>query len=60
MNTKISVVIEKNKIGGACSAYGDRRGVYRYLVGKYEGKRPLGRPRLRWEDNIQMDLQEVG
>jgi hypothetical protein len=34
--------------------------VYRVLVGKPEGKRPLGRPRLRWEDNIRMDLQEVG
>ena len=38
---------------------GERRGVYRGLVGKPEGKRPLGRPRLRWEDNIKMDLQEV-
>jgi len=37
-----------------------RRGVYRVLVGKDEGKRPLGRPRRRWEDNIKMDLQEVG
>ena len=47
-------------MGGACSAYGERRGVYRVLVGKPEGKRPLGRPRRRWEDNIKMDLQEVG
>jgi len=39
---------------------GEKRGVYRVLVGKPEGKRPYGRPRLRWEDNIQMDLQEVG
>ena len=39
---------------------GDRRGVYRVLVGKPEGKRPLGRPRSRWEDNIKVDLQEVG
>jgi len=39
---------------------GERRGVYRVLVGKLEGKRPLGRPRRRWEDNIKMDLQEVG
>jgi len=38
---------------------GERRGVYRVLVGKPEGKRPLGRPRLRWEDNIKLDLQEV-
>ena len=39
---------------------GKRRGMYRVLVGKPEGKRPLGRPRCRWEDNIKMDLQEVG
>ena len=39
---------------------GERRGVYRVLVGKPEGKRSLGRPRRRWEDNIKMDLQEVG
>jgi hypothetical protein len=39
---------------------GEGRGVYRILVGKPEGKRPLGRPRLRWEHNIRMDLQEVG
>jgi hypothetical protein len=38
----------------------ERRGVYRVLVGKSEGKRPLGRPRSRWEDNIKMDLQELG
>jgi len=37
-----------------------RRGAYWILVGKPEGKRPLGRPRCRWEDNIKMDLQEVG
>ena len=36
------------------------RGVHKVLVGKREGKRPLGRPRRRWEDNIKMDLQEVG
>jgi hypothetical protein len=40
-------------------AGGEERGVYRVLVGKLEGKRPLGRPRSRWEDNIKMDLQEV-
>ena len=37
-----------------------RRGVYRVLVGKPEGKRPFRRPRRRWEDNIKIDLQEVG
>jgi len=39
---------------------GEERGVYRVLVGKLEGKKPLGRPRRRWVDNIRMDLQEVG
>jgi len=39
---------------------GERRGGYRVLVGKPEGKKPLGRPRRRWEDNIKMGLQEVG
>jgi hypothetical protein len=39
---------------------GTGRGVYRILVGKLGGKRPLGRPSRRWEDNIKMDLQEVG
>ena len=39
---------------------GDRRGVYRVLVGKPERKRPLWRPMRRWEDNIKIDLQEVG
>jgi hypothetical protein len=39
---------------------GERRGTYRALVGKPEGRRPLGRSRHRWEDNIKMDLREVG
>ena len=39
---------------------GDRRDVYRVSMGKPKGRRPLGRPRRRWEDNIKMDLQEVG
>jgi len=39
---------------------GDRRGVFKVLVGKHEGKKPFRRPRCRWEDNIKMDLQEVG
>jgi hypothetical protein len=47
-------------MGGACSAYGEDRDVHRVLVGKPEGKRPLGRSRHRREDNIKMDLQEVG
>ena len=47
-------------MGGAYGAYGEGRGVHRVLVGKTEGKRPVGRPRCGWEDNIKMDLQEVG
>jgi hypothetical protein len=39
---------------------GEERGVHRVLVGKPEGKRPLGKPRCRWEDNIKIELQEVG
>jgi hypothetical protein len=45
---------------GHVARMGEERGVYRILVGKPEGKRPLERPRRRWEDNIKMDLQEVG
>jgi hypothetical protein len=45
---------------GYAARMGERRGIYRVLVGKPEGKRPLGRPRNRWEDNIKMDHQEVG
>jgi hypothetical protein len=45
---------------GHATRMGEGRGVYRVLVGKPEGKRPLGRPRGRWEDNIKFDLQKVG
>ena len=45
---------------GHVARMGEDRGVHRVLVGKPEGKRPLGRPRRRWEENIKMDLQEVG
>jgi len=45
---------------GHVARMGERRGVCRVLMWKPEGKRPLGRPRRRWEDNIKMDLQEVG
>jgi hypothetical protein len=47
-------------MGGACSTYGEKRGAYRILVGRPEGRRPLERPRLRWEDNIKMVLEDVG
>jgi hypothetical protein len=45
-------------VGWTCGTHG--RGVYRVLVGRPEGRRPLGRPRRRWEDNIKMDLREIG
>ena len=45
---------------GHVARMGEERGVYKFLVGKQEGRRPLGRPRLRWVDNIRLDLQEVG
>jgi hypothetical protein len=45
-------------MGGACGAHGG--GAYSILVGKPEGRRPLGRSRRRWEDNIKMDLREIG
>jgi len=45
---------------GNVACVGERRGVYRVLVGRPEGRRQLGRSRLRWEDDIKMDLQEVG
>ena len=45
---------------GHVARMAEDRGVHRVLVGKHEGKRSLGRPRRRWEDNIKMDLQEVG
>ena len=48
------------KWAGHVARVGERRGVSKDLVGKPEGKRPLGRPRSRWEDNIKMDIQEVG
>jgi hypothetical protein len=47
-------------MGGVCSTNGQKRNAYRISLGKPEGKRPLGRPRRRWEDNIRMDLKEIG
>jgi hypothetical protein len=46
-------------MGRACSTNGEKRNAYRILVGKPEGKKPLGRPRCRWVDNIKMDLREI-
>jgi len=55
-------VIESRRMRwmGHVAGMGERRGVYGVLVGKPEGKRPLGRPRRSWKDNIKMALQEVG
>ena len=55
------VVKSKRMIwAGHVARMGEGRGVHRVLVGKPEGKKPLGRPRRRWEDNIKVDLQQVG
>jgi len=55
-------VIKRRRMtwAGHVARMGERRGVYRVLVGKSEGMKPLGRPRRRWEDNIKIDLQEIG
>jgi hypothetical protein len=47
-------------VGGTCGTHGDRRSVYRVLVGRPEVKRTLGGSRRRWEDNIKLDLKEIG
>jgi len=47
-------------MSGACSTYDESRGRYRVLVRKRQGKRPLGRPSRRWEDNVKIDIQEKG
>jgi hypothetical protein len=52
--------IKKNEVGVACSTLGEGRDAYRILVERPEGRRLLGRPRRRREDNIKMDLQKVG
>jgi len=52
--------MDENDMGGALTRMGEMRDIYRELVGKPEGRRPLGRPRRRWEDNIKMDFQGVG
>jgi hypothetical protein len=54
------VRLEMIEMSGACSAYGSEERRVQGLMRKPEGKRPLGKPRRRWEDNIKMDLQEVG
>jgi hypothetical protein len=52
--------VKDDEMGRACSTNGENRNAYRILVEKPEGKRPLGRPRRRWVDNIKTDLREIG
>jgi len=54
------IKLRRMRLAGHVACMGEERGVYRVLVGKPEGKRPLGRPRRRWVDNIRIDLQDVG
>jgi len=56
----VRVIKSRMRWAGHVARMGERRGVYRVLVGKPEGMRPLGRTRRRWKDNIKMDVQEVG
>jgi hypothetical protein len=51
--------VKEDEMGRACSTIGGKRNAYRILVGKPEGKKPLGRPRRKWVDNIKMDLREI-
>jgi hypothetical protein len=51
--------MNKNDVGRACSTHGDMSNIYNILVGESTGKRLLGRPRRRWEDNIKADLGEI-
>jgi len=59
-NTVRVIKSRRMRWAGHVACMGEERGVYRVLVGKPEGKTPLGRPRRRWVDNIRMDLQQVG
>jgi hypothetical protein len=51
---------QENEVGGTCSTHRRGEKLYKVLVGNPEGKRPLGRPRRRWEDGIRIDLREIG
>jgi hypothetical protein len=59
----VSIIVNnqvEDEMGRACSTNGEKNNVYRILVGKLEGKRPLGGPRRRWVDNIKIDVREIG
>jgi hypothetical protein len=51
--------VTEDKLGRACNTHGEKGNAYRVFVGKPEGKRPLERPRRKWEDNIKTDLKEI-
>jgi hypothetical protein len=52
--------VKEDEMGRVCSLHREKRSKYRVLVRKTEGKRPIGRPTCKWEDDIKMDLKEVG
>jgi hypothetical protein len=54
------IKVKRMRLAGHVARMGEVRGAYDILVGRSEGRRPLGRPRHRWEDNIKMDLREIG
>jgi hypothetical protein len=56
----VRVIKSRMRWAGLVARMGEGKGAYRVLVGRPDGKRPLGRPRRRWEDNIKMDLGEIG
>jgi hypothetical protein len=59
-NIVMMIKWRRMRLAGHVARMGEGRGVYRVLVGRPECKRPLGKPRLRWEDNIKIDLREIG
>jgi len=59
-NIVLVIKSRRMRLAGHVACMGEERGVYRVLLGKLEGRRPLGRPRRRWMDNIRLDVQEVG
>jgi hypothetical protein len=54
------IKVKENEMAGKLARLGEGRGVYRVLVGKPKGKKPLGRPRRRWENNVKIDLKKLG